>query len=627
MKSAQATPPEAQSKAARRRGTRDWWKLALAALPGLAALQRLREEAEHFQDPFELARHVLRELGTHLQIPQGEIEHIPESGATVIVANHPFGGLDGLSAIAAVGQRRRDLRVLANPELTQIGGLGSVMIPIDPFGGLGATRENIAGLRSALRWLAGGGALLVFPAGEVSHLDVRSWSVTDPPWNTTAARLLRRSGAIAVPMYFAGSNSALFQVAGMLHPRLRTLLLPGELANKSGACVRARVGEAMSAARLSSFESDELLCAHLRLKTYALSREPATPSVPPARELAPIVDPVDPQILAREIAALPEQAILASSGHMRVYCAPAASIPWVLQELGRLREVTFRAAGEGTGRSADIDVFDDYYEHLFIWNTERREIVGAYRLGRTDEIARRFGKRGLYTATLFDYNDLFLTLLGPALELGRSFVRVEYQKSFAALLLLWKGIGERVSREPRYCRLIGPVSISNDYRPVSRELLVGFLRRHNFDLLAPAVVRPKRPFRGKFSLRSLSGAPTARDLEALSAIVGGLEPDGKGAPVLLRQYLKLGGRILGFSVDPQFGNALDCLVLVDLRKTNPQVLRKYMSEEGWQRFASRHRPRQLSGRPRPLRVGPARPQESPDAPKRRRAASRSHPTR
>jgi hypothetical protein len=180
-------------------------------------------------------------------------------------------------------------------------------------------------------------------------------------------------------------------------------------------------------------------------------------------------------------------------------------------------------------------------------------------------------------------------LLGPALELGRSFVRTEYQKSFAALLLLWKGIGEYVSRQPRYCRLIGPVSISNDYRPLSRDLLVGFLRKWSFEPLAPTFVRPKKPFRGRFSVRSLGGnAETLSDIEALSTLVADLEPDGKGAPVLLRQYLKLGGRMLGFNVDPDFGNALDCLVLVDLRKTNPQVLRKYMSDTGWERFASAH---------------------------------------
>jgi putative hemolysin len=578
-------------------------RLALLASPALARLYRLRNQVRHLEDPFAIASRALREMRVSLELSPWDVEQIPASGPVVITANHPFGGLDGLTAIETIGQRRRDLRILANTELAGIEGIGSLIIPVDPFGGAQAKRANIAGLRQALRWLEQGGALLIFPAGEVSHLNLRTLSVTDSPWSTTAARLIRLSGADAVPMYFAGSNSALFQIAGIVHPRLRTLLLPRELGNKFGAQVSVHIGQPLCNSKLRAFESDEQLAANLRLKTYLLagSRESSrnagnvASAQTPARALEPVRGAVDPDLLAREVDALPEDALLVTSGRMKVYCAPTARIPWTLQELGRLRELTFRAVGEGTGRSADIDVFDDYYEHLFIWNSETREIVGAYRLGRTDEISRRLGKRGLYTSTLFDYNDLFLKLLGPSLELGRSFVRAEYQKSFASLLLLWKGIGEYVGRNPRYCRLIGPVSISNDYLPLSREILVGFLRERSFEPFAPTVVRPKRPFRGRFSVRTLGGtAQTLADIEDLSNVVADLEPDGKGAPVLLRQYLKLGGRMLGFNVDPDFGNALDCLVLVDLRKTNPRVLKKYMTETAWACFTRAHRKLQQS---------------------------------
>jgi putative hemolysin len=576
-------------------GMPEWVRRALLAAPGIARLVKLREDARNFEDPFAFVDVALRELQVQLDLPLFEAEKIPASGPVVITSNHPYGGLDGLMVMATVGRRRRDLRILVNPELAQLDGVGSLMIPVDPFGGPQAKRANAVGMRKALRWLEDGGALMIFPAGEVSHLHLRTLSVCDPPWSATAARLIRMSGAPVVPMYFGGSNSALFQLAGVLHPRLRTLLLPHELGNKLGARVPVRLGNPLAPAKLAAFETDAQLAAHLRLKTYLLKGAPAAPgpqATKPAieRSLEPIGPAIDPERLSCEIETLPPEMLLVSSGRMRVYCAPTARIPWTLQELGRLRELTFRAVGEGTGRSADIDVFDDYYEHLFIWNTETREIVGAYRLGRTDEISRRFGKRGLYTSTLFDYNELFVKLLGPALELGRSFVRTEYQKSFASLMLLWKGIGEYVARNPRYCRMIGPVSISNDYLPLSRDLLVGFLRKRNFDRLAPTLVRPKRPFRGRFSVRALGGHDeTLSDIESLSTVVADLEPDGKGAPVLLRQYLKLGGRMLGFNVDPDFGNALDCLVLIDLRKTNPRVLRKYMSDAGWERFSQAHR--------------------------------------
>ncbi|MBV8404640.1 MAG: GNAT family N-acetyltransferase [Gammaproteobacteria bacterium] len=305
-----------------------------------------------------------------------------------------------------------------------------------------------------------------------------------------------------------------------------------------------------------------------------------------------MTDPVDPRRLASEVESLPADTLLLSSGNLRVYCAPATLLPVMLQELGRLRECTFRAVGEGTGRSTDIDAFDAYYEHLFIWNESTLEISGAYRLGRTDRIARQLGKAGLYTSTLFEYHDLFFKLLGPALELGRSFVRAEQQKSFAPLLLLWRGIGEYVGRHPEYCKLLGPVSISNDYSAWSRALLAQFLRQRKFDPLAPAMVRARRPFRSNLSLRSL-GCVQPSDLQTLSALLAGLEPDGKGPPVLLRQYLKLGGRVLGFNVDPDFSDSLDCLVLVDLRRTEPRVLEKYMSRKALESFRHRHRRRPL----------------------------------
>jgi putative hemolysin len=571
-------------------------RLALRVLPALARLHRIRDDVRRLGDPFAVAECALRELQVEVRLGPADLERIPAAGGVAITANHPFGGLDGLLAIAAIGRRRRDLRILANAELARIPELRSLIIPVDPFGGPRAARANAAGLRQALRWLGSGGALLVFPAGEVSHLRLRSASITDPPWSATSARLIRLAAVPVIPLHIAGANSVLFQIAGLVHPRLRTLLLPAELANKTGARVQMRIGRAIAPAQYGAIRSHAHLAAYLRLRTYGLQAE--TPpdlacSAAESNGLQPVAAPVHPERVAAEIEALPQSSLLAGAGSLRVHLAAARDIPWCLQELGRLRELTFRAVGEGTGHGADIDLFDDYYEHLVLWDADARQIAGGYRLGRIDVITRRLGRRGLYTSTLFDYGDLFLALLGPALELGRSFVRVEYQRSFAALMLLWKGIAEYVGRNPRYCRLIGPVSISNDYQPLSRELQVAFLRDRALDPLR-ASVRPKRAFRPRLSLRSVGLGPgRPADIDELSSLVAGLEPDGKGAPVLLRQYLRLGGRVLGFNIDPAFANSLDCLILVDLRKTDPRVLRKYMSESAWARFRLRHRVRGL----------------------------------
>jgi len=234
----------------------DWLRLAALTSPGLARLARLRPEARRIGDPFAVAARALAALEVTLELPRSSEQQIPAAGAVVIVANHPFGGLDGLAAIASVGRRRRDLRIFANPGLASLEGIGSLVIPVDPFGGVRARRANGRAVREALRWLARGGALLLFPAGEVSSLDLRTLAVTDRPWSATAARLVRLSGAAVVPMHFAGANGTLFQLAGLIHPRLRTLLLPQELGNKIGARIAVRIGAPIAASRLAAFTDD-----------------------------------------------------------------------------------------------------------------------------------------------------------------------------------------------------------------------------------------------------------------------------------------------------------------------------------------------------------------------------------
>jgi putative hemolysin len=210
-------------------------------------------------------------------------------------------------------------------------------------------------------------------------------------------------------------------------------------------------------------------------------------------------------------------------------------------------------------------------------------------VGAADLIRQRLGKRGLYTYTLFEYREPLLRMLNPALELGRSFVRVEYQKSFAALLLLWKGIGEYVVRHSRYRVLFGAVSISNDYAPFSQQMLIEYLRRHSYETRLAKLVRARQPFRRRHSVRVLARELDALgDIEAMSALLSDTEPDGKGVPILLRQYLKLGGRLLGFNVDPAFSNSIDCLIMVDLSVTDARVLGKYMGREGAQKYLAAH---------------------------------------
>lgn len=302
-----------------------------------------------------------------------------------------------------------------------------------------------------------------------------------------------------------------------------------------------------------------------------------------------IEPPIDPARLEADVQALPAGARLLSSGLYDVFCARADSIPHVLREIGRLREITFRAVGEGTGKSTDLDSFDTYYEHLFVWNRATREVVGAYRIGATDRIASTHGLAGLYTTQLFRYDERLLRKLSPALELGRSFIREEYQRRYNALLLLWKGIGALVARAPEYRVLFGAVSISSRYRDMTQQMLRAFLAHNHGDLGLSELVEGLNPPHSVIAPPAREAARMA-SVEELDTLISRLE-GGPGIPVLLRQYLRLNATLLGFSVDPAFGDALDALMMVDLTRLPAAVLQRYLGRKETETFLSRHRQR------------------------------------
>lgn len=532
--------------------------------------------------PDEFCGKLLDVLEVDCQCSADDLRLIPRTGPVVVSANHPFGMIEGAILGKLMLSVRKDVKFLANSLLGDLPELRPYVISINPFGGREASKFNSAPLRESILWLKKGGLLVVFPAGEVSALRLPNLKVDDPAWSVTVSRLIRITKATTVPVFFPGRNGSGFQVAGLIHPRLRTALLPRELMNKRHKTISLTVGAPVSAERLARLPDDEAAIEYLRRRTYLLQtrRANAKPhfSLPLAK--AKIAAPTRSQVLQSEINQLPASQKLVSSGDYSVYIATAEEIPDLLREIGRLREITFRAVGEGTGKAVDIDRFDKHYRHMFIWDAKAGRIAGAYRLAGTDEIVSRFGQSGLYTSTLFRFDDDFMDRITPALELGRSFVAPDYQKSYSPLLLLWKGIGAYVGKHPRYRKLFGPVSISSDYGRASQELMVSFLRSHRDDEGLAASVKPRkafreRPLRGS-DLRLLGSF--VDDASELSELIADVEPDRKGIPILLRQYLNLGGQILEFNVDRAFSNVLDGLILVDLIKTDRRLLDRYLGK-------------------------------------------------
>ena len=570
----------------------------LERLLSFNGLNSLYNEALHYETEQAFYDKLLDRMNVNYHISERDMDRIPKKGRVVVVANHPFGGLEGIILASILRSVRDDSKILANYLLERIPELRDVFFFVDPFGGSSSARANLASMKKSMQWLRDDHMLGIFPAGTVAHFSMSKRKVVESEWAESVATLIRKTEAPVLPVYFDGFNGPMFQMMGLIHPRLRTAMLPNELLNKKDSDIDICIGKVIGFNKLKSFESDKEMITYLRQRTFMLQNRSGEEEASPDASISisitgetvePIVDPVPPEDVAKEIAELPPTQKLLENNEFEVYHAVKKQAPKLLHEIGRLREVTFRGTHEGTGKSIDLDEFDEYYVHLFIWNREKQELVGAYRIGRTDNIIKRHGKKGLYTTTLFNIKSSLFDRINPALEMGRSFVRPEYQRSFAPLLMLWKGIGHYVVKYPKYRVLFGPVSISSEYHSMSRHLMVSFLKLHNYLPEMARMVKPKTPYRGRL-VKGMDpkNRTMIRSLEDVSELISEFESDNKGVPILLKQYLKLGGKLVGFNVDPDFSDVLDGLIVVDLTKTDPNILRRYMGDEGLASFKDYH---------------------------------------
>jgi len=555
---------------------------------GLSKLDKFYAQRPAGCDTQQFLRFTLEVLGIDYQVHKGTLTHIPTSGATVIVANHPLGCVEGVILAELLLQVRNDVQILANQYLKTVPELDQLFIGVDVFDGQNAHQANLTALRQAHQHLAKGGLLLLFPAGEVSQLvDKKSNKVTDKAWSHSVSRLIRKSRATSIPIFIEGQNSKRFYLAGKVHPLLKTLLLGRELLNKSNEKILISIGTAIKYKEVNGL-SDEQMTSYLRLNTY-LQQESTThsSSADIKTTLAPINDPVATQDQLDDLAALESEHLLLSSGEFDVYCTPSERIPSIMHEIGRLREINFRNAGEGTGRNLDIDQFDRDYLQLFIWDRENQTLVGAYRLGLVDQLVDKHGITGLYSRTLFHFDQPFINSMGPAIEMGRSVIDEKYQKSMAPLLLLWKGIAAYVEKNPKYTHLFGPVSISNDYSERTRQLLAETMTLHHYHPEIAEFVTPSNPLPIEDKNWNTSMLTALGDIQLLSRLIARID-EGKNVPVLLRQYLGLNGKLISFNVDPCFNNALDGLIMVDLRQVPLKTLARYMGSNQAEKYLTQH---------------------------------------
>ncbi|MBD1364199.1 lysophospholipid acyltransferase family protein [Mucilaginibacter sp. ZT4R22] len=566
-------------------------KLDKLKMPGLASLlmelmkinqvNDLFAQAQPKQGP-EFVDAILKGCGIEIDFDERELRHIPKNGAFIAIANHPYGGIEGMVLLKILCMARPDAKLMANFLLKKIPNLADYFVAVNPFENVEHS-SSISGLKNTLELLNSGTPIGIFPAGEVSTFKMEKKEVTDRLWHPVVGKIIAKAKVPVVPIYFHGNNGLLFNLLSLIHPALRTAKLPSELFNKQGHTIKLRIGKPIKVADIPDNTNSAKVLNYLRAKTYALGagldEEKKIFNPRNLFKIKQLPEAIVPETLTdkleAEIAPLREHYKVWTEKNYEVFIAPTSEIPCTIREIGRLREVTFREVGEGTNKATDLDEYDIYYHHLFIWDMEAKMIVGAYRIGLGDEIFYSVGKRGFYVNELFKLKEQFTPILKKSLELGRSWIRKEYQLKPLPLFLLWKGILKFLMDNPRYRYLIGPVSISNSFSQFSKSLIVDYINRNHFDHELAQYVKPRKKFKVNFENIDtdllMSGGDSFKGLDNL---ISEIETHNMKVPVLLRQYIQLNAKIISFNIDPKFSDCLDGFLVLDLEKVPQDILEK-----------------------------------------------------
>lgn len=541
-----------------------------------------------YGDTIDSGADTAAELLSHLDIKytvcDKDRSNIPAEGAAVFISNHPTGLLDGILLIDLLSKVRPDVKFMGNFLLDRIESLKQYFISVDPFDSKDA-KKNMHGIREALRHVRAGGALVIFPAGEVATWNNGFDQIRDRRWPKSIIRFIRSTDVPVVPVCIEARNGRFFRLVGLIHPALRTILLPRQFLNKRGKTVNVNVGSAISPRKVKQLEDTRVYGDYLRANVdylhkknprKKLLRKRCKPLIPrKPEEIAPALDPA---LVTAELDAIRPLHLLFEQANYDVYCAHPDLIPSVMHEIGRLREITFRSIGEGTLKAIDTDFYDTYYHQLFIWDRDAKQIIGAYRMGMGDEIMPRFGLRGFYVNSLFRMKPEMGRIMEKTIELGRSFIVEEYQRKPVSLMLLWKGILYVLLKHEQYRNLLGPVTISGEFDKYSKTVIVAHLRQQHLNKVVSRWVKPVTGLEGIDAPIDESLIAGVGDISLIDKLVRDIERDELSIPILIKKYLQLNSHVIAFNVDHDFADGLDALMLLDLKKM-PEATINLLSKE------------------------------------------------
>lgn len=533
---------------------------------------------------------ILKLFEIDFQIPEEDLKRIPKTGPFITISNHPLGGIDGMILMKLLLSRREDFKVMANFLLQRIEPLQPYIMPVNPFEDHKEAQSSVKGIKDAILHLREGKPLGIFPAGEVSTYRDHKM-IVDRPWDAGAIKLIQKAKVPVIPIYFHAKNSTFFYRLASISDLLRTAKLPSEMLSQKKRKIKVRIGNPVSVENIEEIESQEALTAFLRRKTYMLAnafeKKPFFKGIPKNLNLKghkqpqKIVEATSDELMIAEVEACRtmDKRLLESKNY-EVFLAKKEVIPNILKEIGRLREITFRAIGEGTNLSVDLDNFDDYYYHMFLWDNEVNKIAGAYRMGMGIEIYKEHGINGFYLQDLFRFEPELHKMMSESIEMGRAFIIKEYQQRPMPLFLLWKGIVHCTLRFPSHKYLIGGVSISNKFSNFSKSLMIEFMRSHYYDPYVAQYVRPKKEFKVKLKDgdKDFVFDETKADLNKFDKIIDEVEPGSLRLPVLIKKYIKQNAKVVAFNVDPLFNDAVDGLMYIKIADLPESTVRPVMEE-------------------------------------------------
>lgn len=554
----------------------------------ISTLNKIYNRNKDLKD-VEFLNAILDEFQIKFEIPEEDLKRLPKDGAYITISNHPLGGIDGILLLKLMLEREPNFRIIANFLLHRIEPLKPYIMPVNPFETHKDAKSSVIGLKETFRHLSDGKPLGMFPAGEVStYKDDKL--VVDKEWEEGAIKVIRKAQVPVVPIYFHAKNSKLFYFLSKISDTLRTAKLPSELLTQKDRVIKVRIGKPISVAEQNEYKTIEEYTEFLRKKTYMLSNAfekdskllLQTPILKPAAKPAKtIVTGANQEKMIAEVDKLRSQdARLLQSKNYEVFLTSAGEIPNILHEIGRLREITFREVGEGTNESIDIDKFDKYYHHMFLWDDETKQIAGAYRMGLGSQIYAEYGIDGFYLQDLFRFEPELYDMMSKSIEMGRAFIRSEYQQKPMPLFLLWKGIVHTTLRYPEHKYLIGGVSISNQFSEFSKSLMIEFMKSHYYDPYVAQYVHPKKEYRVKLkdADKDFIFNETEADLIKFDKIIDEVEPGNLRLPVLIKKYIKQNARVVAFNVDPLFNNAVDGLMYIRIADLPESTVKPVMEE-------------------------------------------------